>query len=54
MLKWGKCPKDSDEDYDPESSIDSEGVDWYCYSCGYNDCCVNGRPRLDNSLDDKS
>lgn len=27
------CPMYTDEDYDGDSSVDSEGVDWYCASC---------------------
>ena len=27
------CPMYSDEDYDGDSTVDSDGVDWYCASC---------------------
>jgi hypothetical protein len=29
----------TDVDYDEESSINSDGVDMYCYNCEYNGCC---------------
>jgi len=28
------CPMYSDKDYDGDSTVDSDGVDWYCASCG--------------------
>jgi len=37
------CPMYNDPDYDGDSSVDSEGVDWYCASCDviqdYYDSC---------------